>query len=302
VFRLFRVAVEYARGIGLIERSSFTLSVQFLNRVSYVTGECFFRVPMTTSIFDLRCLRLFNMIFFSQISLDLVRSRNLLNSLFRCLLDTIRSATFKPGSSRSRSSVGMDHLDVSLSTGSVLESVGFFTMDGGDNMGIARLDSETYEMYSDVVEGVSGSDLPQPGRSSDTRKTGSNSRNSNDAVTHQYLSERTTTLIPPTLDPFHTVLSHRRYSVCISDLKCVLNVDGISRHFASYPIDQNYQYSPSSTSAQGGGADHLPKMQINDECTIDCALDDWIKVSVRSCGTASSKTYQISYPDKFVRL
>ena len=34
------VTAEYARGVGLIERSSYTLSVQFLNRVSYVTGAC----------------------------------------------------------------------------------------------------------------------------------------------------------------------------------------------------------------------------------------------------------------------
>ncbi len=177
---------------------------------------------------------------------------------------------------------------MSLSTASVLASVGFFTMDGGDNMGLARLDSEIYDMYFDIVEGVRGSNLPQRGQSSDARSTGLIARNSNDTVTHQYLLERTTTLVPPTLDPFHAVLSHRRYSVCISNLKCVLNVDGISRHFTPYPIDQNYQYSPSSTSAEGGGADYLPKMQKNDECTFDCALDDWIQVSVHSCGTASS--------------
>ena len=194
----------------------------------------------------------------------------------------MQSATFKAGSSGSRSSVGTNHLDASSSTASILASLGFFTMDGGDNMGIARLDSEI------VVEGSSGGDLVQRGQSSDARKTGSIARNSNDTATHQYLLERTATLVPPTLDPFHTVLSHRRYSVCISDLKCVLNVDGISRHFTSYPIGQHYQYSPSSTSAPGEGADYLPKMQINDECTFDCALDDWIKVSVRSCGTASS--------------
>jgi hypothetical protein len=47
----FRVTMEYARGIGLIERSSYTLSVQFLNRVSYVTGEW---VPYQSSLFSLR--------------------------------------------------------------------------------------------------------------------------------------------------------------------------------------------------------------------------------------------------------
>lgn len=35
----FRVTAEYARGLGLAERSFYNLSVQFLNRVSYVTGK-----------------------------------------------------------------------------------------------------------------------------------------------------------------------------------------------------------------------------------------------------------------------
>lgn len=34
------------------------------------------------------------------------------------------------------------------------------------------------------------------------------------------------------LDPMHFVLTHRRYSPCISDLKCVLNVKGMPRLFA----------------------------------------------------------------------
>lgn len=46
----FRVTMEYARGIGLIERSSYTLSVQFLNRVSYVTGE---GIPYQSSLLSL---------------------------------------------------------------------------------------------------------------------------------------------------------------------------------------------------------------------------------------------------------
>ena len=37
----------------------------------------------------------------------------------------------------------------------------------------------------------------------------------------------------PRLDPNHFVLTHRRYSPCISDLKCVLNVKGMPRLFAS---------------------------------------------------------------------
>ncbi len=38
----------------------------------------------------------------------------------------------------------------------------------------------------------------------------------------------------PRLNPNHFVLTHRRYSPCISDLKCVLNVKGMPRLFASH--------------------------------------------------------------------
>lgn len=38
----------------------------------------------------------------------------------------------------------------------------------------------------------------------------------------------------PRLDPNHFILTHRRYSPCISDLKCVLNVKGMPRLFASH--------------------------------------------------------------------
>lgn len=39
------------------------------------------------------------------------------------------------------------------------------------------------------------------------------------------------------LNPLHPVLSHRRYSPCISDLKCVLNVAGMSRQFSTVCLD-----------------------------------------------------------------
>ena len=180
-----------------------------------------------------------------------------------------------------------NHLDSSSLTASILASLGFFSMEGADNMGITRLDSEIHDIYSGIVEGFSGGDSLLQGQSPDEGKTGSILK-SYDTATHQYLLERTATFAPPTLDPFHTVLSHRRYSVCISDLKCVLNVDGISRHFASYPVDQNYQHSSSSTSGQAEGIDYLTKGQIDSEGKFVCALDDWIKVSVHSCGFASS--------------
>ena len=130
------VTAEYSRGVGLIEQSFYTLSVQFLNRVSYVT--------------------------------DLVRERNLLSILFRCLLDTMQSAAIPSEGSASSS--------------------------------IASLD----DSLMDAIH-----------NSSPVRALGN-----------------------ATLDPSHTVLLHRRYSVCISDLKCILNVPGISRYFAAYPFNQ----------------------------------------------------------------
>ncbi len=94
------VTSKYARGMGVLERSGYTLSVQFLNRVTYV--------------------------------IDLVQSRDLLGKLGESLLETMKVAT----------------------------------------------KSQHYN-----------------GR----------------------------------LDPNHFVLAHRRYSPCVSDLKCVLNVAGMPR-------------------------------------------------------------------------
>lgn len=98
------VTAKYARGMGVLERSGYTLSVQFLNRVTYV--------------------------------IDLVQGRDLLGKLGKSLLETLLVAT----------------------------------------------------------------------RS-------------------QKLSGR--------LDPNHFVLTHRRYSPCISDFKCVLNVNGMPRVIAA---------------------------------------------------------------------
>lgn len=96
------VTAKYAAGMGLLERSAYTLSVQFLNRVTYVV--------------------------------DLVQGRDLLGKLGKSLLETLKVA----------------------------------------------------------------------------KDTNLNGR----------------------LNPNHFVLSHRRYSPCISDLKCVLNVKGMRRLFA----------------------------------------------------------------------
>lgn len=98
------VTSKYARGMGVLERSGYTLSVQFLNRVTYV--------------------------------LDLVQGRDLLGKLGKSLFETL------------------------------------------------------------VV-----------------------------AVRPQNFGDR--------LDPNHFILTHRRYSPCISDFKCVLNVDGMSRVIAA---------------------------------------------------------------------
>lgn len=96
------VTAEYARGMGVLERSGYALSVQFLNRVTYVV--------------------------------DLVQRRDLLGKLGASLLETLQVAAKNPQQK---------------------------------------------------------------------------------------------------LDPNHFVMTHRRYSPCISDLKCVLNVKGMPRLFAS---------------------------------------------------------------------
>ena len=98
------VTSKYARGMGVLERSGYTLSVQFLNRVTYV--------------------------------LDLVQGRDLLGKLGKSLYETLLVA-----------------------------------------------------------------------------------------VRQESTGDR--------LDPNHFILTHRRYSPCISDFKCVLNVDGMSRVIAA---------------------------------------------------------------------
>jgi len=98
------VTSQYARGIGVLERSGYTLSVQFLNRVTYVV--------------------------------DLVQRRDLLGKLGKSLYETLAVA---------------------------------LSFDGKKKR----------------------------------------------------------------LDPNHFVLTHRRYSPCVSDLKCVLNVKGMARLFSS---------------------------------------------------------------------
>jgi Putative zinc finger in N-recognin (UBR box) len=118
------VTAEYARGMGVLERSGYALSVQFLNRVTYVV--------------------------------DLVQRRDLLGKLGASLYQTLEVAATPPNSA---------------------------------------ILAESNTRVATAIE------------------------NPND--------------IRQRLDPNHFVLTHRRYSPCISDLKCVLNVKGMPRLFAS---------------------------------------------------------------------
>ena len=245
VHSVHSVTAEYARGVGLIEKSSYTLSVQFLNRVSYVT--------------------------------DLVRERNLLSNLSRCLLETMRGASFVPGSPGAPRPAGasldmMNDLNGRMRASSSLTIalmglLGFFSVDDvDDEENIARLDMEMDDIFHNLFGGAGGGgDSRHHGRSCIAKES------SNDGDVHENLLARTRALIPPTLDPSHTVLTNRRYSVCISDLKCVLNVNGMARHIASLPIDREH---PSAV--QRGGIDQL-SIRPRDN---NCALDDWINVSV----------------------
>lgn len=196
---------------------------------------------------------------FYKISSELVSHRNLLTSLFRSLQETIRSAILKHSSFNM-----LNNFDAS-STASMLASLRFLsTYDGGENVEIARLNSKICDVDFGFGAEDEGGALPQHrGRSS---VAGSVPRKGHDIALRQYLPRKIIALVPPTLDSFHPVLSHRRYSVCISDLKCVLNVKGIPRYFASYPSHDD-------------GKAYLTTKQIENEGSSDCALDDWIKVS-----------------------
>ena len=239
------ITSTYARGVGLVERSVYSLSVQFLNRVSYVT--------------------------------ELVRERNLLKVVSQCLLETVRSGSFVPGtpgapspsgaSPEMMNDLGSDTTPSTSMTAAILGLLGFFSIDDGNEENLARLDREIEDIFFGMVEEAGH------GHRGDSRYHGRVSllqESEGGKNIHQNLIERTAALIPPTLDPMHIVLSHRRYSVCISDLKCVLNVERMARIFASLPMGRKL---PLAT--EGGGIDDL---SIRSRVT-DCALDDWIKVS-----------------------
>lgn len=151
------VTSEYARGIGIFEKSAYTLSVQFLNRVLYVE--------------------------------DLVKERDLMGCLIRSLFGTLAIAR--------KSGLRFSH-GTKFGTGATP------TSSTNENM----LDFHSMALsYRDAAE-----------------------EENNDLFQHI-----TGTRINIVLDTQHSVLSQRRYGPCVSDLKCVLNVPGVARLFASIP-------------------------------------------------------------------
>lgn len=97
----YSVTGEYARGVGLIERSSYTLSVQFLNRISYVT--------------------------------DLVRERSLITNLFLCLYEILSLATL----SEAPMSVTRDFDNIGL-IAAIMVLLGHASLAGADDESLFR--------------------------------------------------------------------------------------------------------------------------------------------------------------------
>lgn len=199
---------------------------------------------------------------------DLVRERNLLSNLSRCLLETMRSASFLPSNPNSPAPAGsspdilidlanarnghdgsLRNSDDGIMAAVSIALLGSFATENRGRGDSARLDAEIDKLLRYYEK-------------------------STHLLNQNSLIEKTAALVPPTLDPAHTVLSHRRYGVCVSDLKCVLNVDGMARHFASIPLEG---------SLEKGDIDHLRTVRPKDEQVdlsgkfCDCALEDWIK-------------------------
>jgi len=162
------VTSEYAHGIGIFEKSSYTLSVQFLNRVTYVE--------------------------------DLVRTRDLLFCLVRSLYETLSVAI----------KTKMESIDDTVKN-LRLKSAG---------------DRSAMLLFDDCLSPlILGTGLPS--------WRGMFSKSNSDLESSEDL--KSTARFNPVLDPSHPVLAHRRYSPCVSDLKCVLNVQSIPRLLASLP-------------------------------------------------------------------
>mmetsp|Transcript_12443 Transcript_12443/g.23345 ORF Transcript_12443/g.23345 Transcript_12443/m.23345 type:complete len:2568 (-) Transcript_12443:2177-9880(-) len=151
------ITSEYARGIGIFEKSAYTLSVQFLNRVIYVE--------------------------------DLVKERDLLGCLIRSLFGTLAVAR--------KSGLHFVHGTKVVTATTTLSST-------IDNM------LDFYSMALSYRDAAQEQNLD---------------------LSQQLNATRINTI----LDTQHAVISQRRYGPCVSDLKCVLNVPGVARIFASLP-------------------------------------------------------------------
>ena len=215
------VTNEYARGVGVLDRSSYTLSVQFLNRVTYVS--------------------------------DLVRERDLMGVLSRSLLDIFIVAAVPVGPGGRAFSAKEAEARRSGWNYPFGREFGFMPSYFGDFLSPWGRPGEEAE---DLAEGRRG-----------TRTTAASIASHGEMwlghgirMPSAFPSEDA---LVTTLDPNHPVLTHRRYSPCISDLKCVLNVPGMARLFASVPLSP-----PSATT--GESAPSMP-----DEFSF---LDGWIQV------------------------
>ena len=111
----YSVTGEYARGVGLIERSSYTLSVQFLNRKSYVT--------------------------------DLVRERRLIANLFLCLYEILSLATTTKSPVRDFDTASTPDLITAI-----MVLLGHASLAGGDDESLIRaFDAELGEIMNRSV-------------------------------------------------------------------------------------------------------------------------------------------------------
>lgn len=145
-------------------------------------------------------------------------------------------------------------------TAALLALLGYFPIEGKEDDSLNLLDQEINQIFA------LGRDSRHHGRSSIERRSKVMDQGS---AAGQSLLARTAALVPPTLDPNHIVLAHRRYSVCISDLKCVLNVEGMSRCFASLPVVLD----------SGSSSDDVKvEDTLGTESNYHCALDDWLKM------------------------
>jgi hypothetical protein len=112
--------------VGLIERSSYTLSVQFLNRISYVT--------------------------------ELVRERNLITNLFLCLYETLSLATM-----REVPTFGVGGFDANVSSNliaAIMVLLGHASLVGADDESLFR----AFDAELNDVMNRSGGDSRHHGR------------------------------------------------------------------------------------------------------------------------------------------